>query len=628
MPADHASPRPPVQTLGLYLRRHAACFVAGAVALLLTGALAFAIPRVIGGFIDALGSLAGVPPRDPPGRLRLPGVVQEAIRRAAQEQPVWIAAVLGGLATLAGLFRVLSRLAIFHAGRRVEHELRRELFDHLSRLPPSYFRRTPTGDLLSRAINDLTAVRMVFGPGVLNLVNTAVVCTWGVTLLLRLDAALALWALVPYPLVLVVARHMTRRVYEHSARVQAELGALSEQAQQTLSNIQLVQLYGRQEQHADAYAAAGQAYLRANMALALCRGLLGPLVALGGGLGLVVTLWLGGRRVLAGTLTLGQWVEFQGYLGMLTWPTMALGWVLSLWQRGQAALARINAVLQERPTLADPPPDRVLPAPAVPSGGIQVRGLSVHRGGEPVLHDIHLVVPPGAHLGVVGRAGAGKSTLAEALARMLEVPEGTVFLDGLDVTRLPLRTARGAIAYVPQESFLLSASIRDNLTFGVQGPPPDEARLRRIIEMVRLDADLAALPQGLDTQVGERGVQLSGGQRQRVALGRALLRQAPVLILDDALSAVDAQTEADILAALRRELGGRTVIIVSHRVAAVRAAQQIIVLERGRIVEQGRHEELVAQGGLYAHLHRLQHLAAEVEATESGEPVLQARGTA
>lgn len=632
------APRGPdaAPTLGTFLRRYAGLFAVGAAALVLTNGVTFAIPKIIGWFIDGLGDVpgGGAAP-GPPRGAALPLVVhageraRSAVMEAARHAPGRAAALVIGLATVAGLLRVASRMAVFQAGRRVEYDLRQALFARLCALAPSYFRRTSTGDLLSRASNDLTAVRVVFGPGVLNIANTFIVYVTGVTLLWRISPRLTLLSLVPYPLVVYGARRLTRRIFDYSTQVQARLAELSTQAQETLSGIQVVQVYGREAARAAAYQEAGAAYVTANLALARTRGLLGPLALTLTGAATLILLSIGGRQVMAGALSLGQFVEFQGYLAMLAWPTMALGWMLSLWQRGQASLERINQVLRAPITLADPPGcgddgAGAAPGPGAAPGEVEVRALTVSRVGLPdapaALHEVSLRVPAGTHLGVVGPTGCGKSTLAEALARMLEVPAGAVLLDGVDVTALPLAAVRARIGYAQQEPFLFSATLRENLRAGLPAGLPDDAvaaRLQAVLALVQLADDIARLPAGLDTRVGERGVQLSGGQRQRLALARALLRDPALLVLDDALSAVDPATEAAILRGLQRALVGRSAVIISHRVAAVQHCAQIIVLHEGRVVERGSHDSLLAAGGTYARLSRLQQVAQQLDTLEA-----------
>lgn len=620
-------------SLSALLFRYIGFFLLGVLTLLLTNLLGFMVPKLIGWFIDALGSL-GTASGNTPGNAVPPltggSLFQVALAlvaswaqgfrhwvdQAARHAPHLVAMLTISMATGAGLMRVASRLAIFHAGRRIEHDLRRDLFSHLLLLAPSFFRRTPVGEILSRATNDLTAIRVVFGPGVLNVVNTLLVYTVGVTLLVRIDSALALWALLPYPVVLLLVRRLTRKIYDLSSDVQARLGELSQQAQETLANIQVVQIYGRNADRGDAYEKIGANYVHANLALTRNRGYFGPLIGLISGLGLLVTLWLGGRRVMSGALTLGQFVEFQGYVLMLSWPTMAMGWVLSLWQRGRAALDRINQILLSEPTLADPPKEQALVPNEQPQAHIQLHNLAVFRGDTKVLSGIELDIPSGSVLGVIGATGSGKSTLAEAIARMQEVPQGTLFLDGQDVTRLPLSFVRNTIGYAQQEPFLFSDTLRENLNFAQSAK--DDAAILKVAEQVQLAEEIATMPKGLDTEVGERGIQLSGGQRQRVALARALLYGPSVLVLDDALSAVDASTEAKILGTLAELLKGRTAVIVSHRVAAVQMADRIIVLERGRIAETGTHEELLAKGGLYTNFARLQRLRKELDEESAG----------
>ena len=607
-----ASPSPPHTgrrlAIASRVRPEASLLVAGATLLLATNALAMTIPWLLKGAIDALRAM----------QLHGVGGGSGGVARVIARTAAWIA----GAAIAQALVRTFSRILIFNAGRNVEYQLREDLFWHLCRMDPGFFRRNATGDIMSRMTNDLSAVRMLFGPGILNLVNTAIVYVSGVWLLLRLSPRLTLVALIPYPVLIVTARLWSRVIYSASRAMQDQLGALSTALQEDLAGIAVVKSYALEERRHAVFAAQSQGYLKRALALARARGALTPLFALIGALGTLIVLWLGGREVIAGRMTLGALVAFNAYLVYLSFPTIALGWILAVWQRGLAAWVRVRELLSTEPAVTDVAGERSGASPSAPrqealapEPSVSIRDLEVVRGGRTILDRISVEVPAGTTLAVVGPTGAGKTTLIDAVPRFLQFPRGVVFIGGQDVHDLPLATLRGLIGYAPQEAFLFSATIAENVAFGLPAGLPPEERARRVAragEAAGLGVDLAAFPEGMETMVGERGITLSGGQLQRVALARAIAAEPAILILDDSLSSVDARTERSILGRLRPILRGRTSILVSHRVAAVRQADLILVLDAGRAAERGTHEELLAAGGLYASLYREQ-LAAEAQ---------------
>jgi ATP-binding cassette, subfamily B, multidrug efflux pump len=575
-------PAPAVNALGP-LRRHAALLAAGVLALLFTNALAQVIPWAIKLTIETIG--AGRP-------------------------PVRLALLIAGLAAAQGAIRILSRVFIFNVGRQVEYELRDDLLAHLLRLAPSYYRRVPTGEVMSRLTNDLTTVRAMYGPGILYVANTAFAYAFSLPLMLRISGWLTAAALLPFPVLLWGARRIAHRMYATGRELQEALGELSTTLQEDLSGVAVVKNYALEDARERAFAERSRRYLSRSMAVTRARGVLTPVTGLVGGLGTVVVLLVGGRMVIQGRITLGDLVAFNMYLAMLAWPTLAIGWMMSLWQRGLASLGRLRQVLDERPTIVDGPDAQT------PDGDLEIRSLTLRHGERTVLDDVSIVVPRGTLLGVVGRVGSGKSTLCEALPRLVEIPEGTVFWGKKDVTRLGLHALRTGIGYAPQEPFLFSATIRRNIEYGRRdgnGTAAGEDVALFAAEIAGLGPDLRGFPDGIETLVGERGITLSGGQRQRVALARALATRPRLLILDDSLSSVDAHTEREILGRLREELRDRTAVILSHRVSALRDADQIVVLENGRIVERGKHDDLLARGGTYADLYSRQTLEEELE---------------
>ena len=531
--------------------------------------------------------------------------------------------VLFAIAT--AVTRIVSRVMIFNAGRAAEYDLRSDLFGHLMTLEPAYYREHPTGDVMTRLTSDVATVRALWGAGVLNVVNTACAFVPVLFMMLRIDPWLTLFAILPYPTIFFIGQVMGRQIYKASRGAQEHLGQLSNGIQEDLTGIQVIKSYGVEDERRGAFRVRSERLLERNMELVRVRGQMTPALSALGSAAVVLVLWIGGRRVLSGHISLGHMVEFLGYLARLAWPTLALGWMIQLMQRGRASWVRLQTILERKPVIADDrvPADGGL-ALADVKGDVRVQDLTITIDGRTILDRINLHLSPGTVTAIVGRTGSGKSTLVDCLTRLIDVPAGTVFLDGRDINCVPLATLRGAVGYAPQEAFLFSTSIADNIAFGygagtVKGAGQEiramevDARAERAAEAAGLARDLAALPDAYGTIVGERGITLSGGQRQRVALARALASEPKVLILDDSLSSVDAETERVILDRLEQVMHGRTSVLISHRVAAVKNADQIVVLDEGRIAESGSHDALLAKGGLYAELYRTQ-LEASAEA--------------
>ena len=542
----------------------------------------------------------------------LVGNAVDSFRTAPSARTMLVYAGLLVLVSAArGIFTYLQRMVLVTVSRDVEVDLRNDLFAHLERLPQGFFHRHKTGNLMARATNDLSAVRMLCGPAIMYSTNTVFTAIGSLIFMFGIHPGLALLSLAPMPVVALVTKFFGERIHHLFERVQESFSTLSARVQENLSGLRVVRAYAREEWEEEQFGAANDEYVSRNRLLILWSSAFHPLLMGLVGLGFVAVLWYGGRLVLAGSVTIGQFVTFNFFLGKLVWPMIAIGWVINLAQRGAASFGRIREVLDTEPAIRDEEP---LVRVEEIAGRVEAHGLTFRyaEDGPPALREVSFVAEAGQTIALVGRTGSGKSTLLSLIARLWEPPEGTLRVDGIDVRCLPLATLRAGVAMVPQETFLFSQTILDNILVG--RPQASRAEAEEAAELAGLAEDLAGFPKGLDTLVGERGITLSGGQKQRVALARALLRNAPVLLLDDSLSAVDTQTEERILGNLRRVFHGRTVFLVSHRISAVREADQILVLDDGEIVERGTHRELVAAGGLYADLDRRQKLEEELAA--------------
>ena len=524
--------------------------------------------------------------------------------------------VILALAAVGGVFRFLMRRILIGASRDFESDLRIDFFARLQRMHLGFFHAYRTGDLMSRATSDLNAVRMMVGPAVMYTSSTGLTFVVALALMLSIDPWLTGIAVVPLPLVSVVVRYFGSAIHHRFEKIQEQLSEISALTQESLAGVRVVRAYGQEPFETERFRRANEEYVRRNRGLIALQGVYYPSMGLLMGIGALLVLWLGSREVAAGRMTVGELVAFNTYLTMLGWPMIAFGWVTNLLQRGMASWKRILDVLEAEPAIADPgATGRMRPAHEDIRGDIEFRHVTFRFGDTVVLDDVSAVIPAGTTTAIVGATGSGKTTLLSLLPRLHDAPPGTVFVDGTDVRQLPLTVLRGAIGFVPQEPFLFSATLAENIAFGARGDRGTGARVEQAAAVARLDEDIEEFPKGYDTVVGERGITLSGGQKQRTAIARALVVDPRILVLDDALSAVDTYTEEEILQRLSSVMRQRTSIIVSHRISTVRTADQILVLDRGRIVERGTHDELVRHTGLYAALYRKQLLEEELAAS-------------
>lgn len=574
-----------LRTLLPYLARHPWKLATGVTSIFLSVLVGLAAPLIVGGAIDAFRG------------------------GASMRSLLNYAALLVGVTAVQGGFSFAQRMILVSMSRDIELELRNQYFRHLETLPLGFYQERSIGDLMARATNDLQAVRMLCGPAIMYSSNTLFTALGATVLMWRIHWQLTLLALASMPAVAVATKIFGERIHRLFEKVQEQFSSLSTRVQENLAGVRVVRAYAQEAAERRSFAVTNSEYVERNRRLIRWSAAFHPLLQALVGVGFVLVLWRGMFLIEGGSITVGEFVSFNFFLSKLIWPMIAIGWVINLVQRGAASLRRILDVVETEPTIRDEPP---LVEARPERGAVSIRDLTFRYAPElePVLSGISFEVAPGRTVAVVGRTGSGKSTLLSVLPRLVDPPRGTVFVDGIDVRSLPLEVLRGAISVVPQETFLFSTSLRDNILLGQ--PEADEAALEAAVRAARLEPDLEGFPAGLDTLIGERGVTLSGGQKQRVALARALVKPAPLLLLDDCFSAVDTATEERILSNLEEIMARRTVFLVSHRVSTARRADLILVLDEGRIVERGSHDELLGAGGLYADLERRQQLEDEL----------------
>ncbi len=526
---------------------------------------------------------------------------------SARFSPATCALVIALLALLHCVTRIFSRTLILNAARIIEFRIRTDLFRRLMLLDQHYFSTSRTGDILSRFSNDLTNVRMLTGFGAMSAMNTLIIYTAAVSLMLRIHPWLTIWAILPFPLMVLVVKKVSHRLFQRSLEAQEELARLSSLSEETISAVRLIKSYCREEHFQGQFGQTAGRYLHHNLRLARLRGLIIPVMAAATGAGTLVVLFMGGRLVIDGSITLGDFVAFSGYLAMLVWPTAVMGWILTLAQRGAASMSRLATILAAEPGVADEkgaePLDEI-------REGIEFRRLSFSYGSTRILDGISFRIKVGEKVGITGTVGSGKTTLIKLMPRLLPVAQDMLFIDGRDINGITLASLRRLVGYIPQEAFLFSRSIRENIAYGLADH--DENTISEAARQAGFSDDVEKFREGLDTMVGEKGVTLSGGQKQRLAIARALATDPPLLLLDDPLSAVDAGREEEILAELGHFYANRTVLIVSQRVSAFRDCDRVIVLENGRIAEEGPPAELLERGGLYAEMSLRQRLQEEL----------------
>ena len=559
----------------------------GLVALLIVDVLQLIIPRIIKHAIDDLtwGAI-------PSSRLLLYG-----------GEVLALALGIGG-------FRYVWRYLLLGAARRIEKALRDRFFLYLQSLSPSYFARTKVGDLMAHAVNDIEAVRMSLSLGIVFLVDTIILGVLTIFFMVYIHPLLTLYAILPMPLITMITLFFSRTIHDRFEVLQKTFASLTERVRESIAGIRVVKAYVLEEEEKGKLSQLSQDYIRKNVNVTKVWGMFFPIILFFSNLSMVIVLYLGGRLTIFQSISTGDFVAFMSYLGLLAWPMMALGWAINVIQRGAASMHRLNKIFKEVPEISD---GLEVTGSGELKGRIEVKGLtfSAGNGGNPILHDIQLTIPEGERIVIVGRTGSGKTVLCNLLARLLESPQGSLFIDGTEIHRIPLKRLRRSIGYVPQDTLLFSEPIRENIAFG-----RIEAKDQEIEEAARIAQiydEIMEFPEGMNTVIGEKGITLSGGQRQRVAIARALLMNPPIFILDNALSSVDIQTEERILEGLEKFLQGKTTILITHRIAPLRKADRIVVLDEGRVVEIGTHTTLLARRGIYANLYWQRELEEELE---------------
>jgi ATP-binding cassette subfamily B multidrug efflux pump len=571
-----------------YIKKYRRGFIVGALCVLLLNGIAIQSPQVIRVAIDYL---------EQGGR--------------STNKLGFYALLMVGIALSKGIFQFLTRWIVIGISRDIEFDLRNDLFQHLERLSFPYYQRTRTGDIMARATNDLNAVRMLLGPAIMYSANTLVFTAGALVYMFKISPKLTLYTFLPLPVASIVIQYFGHQIHERFEKIQAMFSDISARAQENFSAARVIRAYAQENAEVRQFETANNEYINRSLPLARLMGLLWPTLELTLGLAVVLVLWLGGREVLLKRISVGDFGAFLTYMIQLTWPVIALGWVINIFQRGTASLKRINEIMVETPEITDS--ETVIakgsPEPEL-RGAIEFRGLNFGYNGTPVLHGINLSIPEGSSLAIVGPTGSGKTTLVNLIPRVYDATPGSVLIDGHPIRDFPIDFLRRNIGFVPQETFLFSDTVRENIAFGVEDAT--DATIRNAAEAANIAADIEGFPDHYATMVGERGLTLSGGQKQRTAIARAIIRNPRILILDDALSSVDTQTEDKILNHLREIMRGRTTIFISHRVSTVRNADRIAVLHGGRIVELGTHDELIGREGYYTDLYNKQLLEEEL----------------
>ena len=567
-----------------YLRRHRSQLLLGALCVAAGSVAAVVPPRFIGQIVDGLNH----------------GTTLDAIVRLALLSLVFSA--------VEAMSRAAGRYFMMNTSRFVEYDMRNDLFSHLQRMHLGYFQHQRIGDLMARMTNDLSAVRTMQGPGLMNIVATSLTFLFTIASMVTVSLKLTLISVVLMPLVSVTFWIIGRRVHVKFERLQAQFSAMSTSAQENFSGIRVVKAFSQEDAEIRRFAAVNEEYVRRAINLRRMDGLIWPVMSFILGLAVLSTLYVGGQDAIEGRMTLGQLVQFVAYLNLLAWPMIALGWVSNLFQQGWASLQRLQELWDADPAVRDP----AVPVASAIRGDIEFRNVSFAYGPTEVLRDVSFTVPAGGSLAVVGHTGSGKSSLVNLIPRLFDATSGEILIDGVDVTRYPLQTLRRAVGYVPQETFLFSVPLRENVGFGVETTLSD-AKLDWAGDVSQLNTDVEDFPARFDTMIGERGVTLSGGQKQRTAIARAVAKDPRILILDDAMSAVDTYTEAEILRRLHAVMKDRTSIVVAHRISTVKDADEILVLDDGRIAERGSHRALLERNGIYAQMYRRQLLEEELD---------------